>query len=404
MRTNKKLQRETFSNLGSNDPKLLKTTFAPCSFGFDTLMHRKLIFHDQEPVMFSSYEQDWMNKIYSFNRLETGHIFANSEINSVEKNKILAASGWHDFYWFSNGFLALEWYRFFKYATYLEQRWEPKYTFSSYNRILPGRQHRAVIADHLHKNYTKRIILSKHTGTQDDIFINTVSTQSDNYSYDIHENDFIDSFCHVITERLFYESRIHLTEKTFRPIICCRPFILVSSPGALSYLQSYGFKTFSNFWPEDYDNIKDHNERLNAIIDVVDYIGSLRHDQMLSMLNGMKDILLYNRRHFYTNFQDIITVELYKNLETALHAKTSVDSCYQQILDSLTPAEIELLKASKVTNYQDAVGPQVIQYSMKHLVGKRPNENTIRPFVAENIQYYIKFYQGIVHKKLDQWE
>jgi hypothetical protein len=42
-----------------------------------------------------------------------------------------------------------------------------------------------------------------------------------------------------------FDTRIHLTEKTLRPIACGHPFILAAGPGSLKYLQTYGFRTFS---------------------------------------------------------------------------------------------------------------------------------------------------------------
>lgn len=404
--TNKKLQKHIFTELGNNDPRMLIDTF-DIPHVFDRLTYQKLIFHDQEPILFNSFENAWLNKIYFVNRLETNHILSNSEKNSVEKDALLKQSGWHDFYWFSNGFLSLEWYRFYRYACYLENNWTPAKTFSSYNRILKDREHRLIIANHLYNNYKDNIILSCHSDQQhyqhDNLFVNTNNNISTNLSYKIDVIDFIDSFCHIVTERIFYEDRIHLTEKAFRPIVCCRPFILASSPGSLQYLKDYGFKTFNNFWSEDYDNITDHNERLDAILDIIDYLGSLKHSQIIEMLHSMKETLLYNRNHFYNQFEKNITKELHDNLYTALNLKNHTDSYYNKIMQGLTDAEYELVKNSTetCTEFDDHV-PVVYLQAIDHLVDQKPTSNIIRPFVKNNLKYLNGFYNGTVHVNLQQ--
>lgn len=394
---NKKLQQHVFSELGSNDPSKL-FDINDSEDVFDRLTLKKIIYHDQEPIMFNAYKEKWANRIYLTNRLETNHLLGNSEKNSVEKDNLLKASGWHDFYWFSNGFLSLEWYRYYKYATYLENSWTPTKTFSSYNRILPHREHRLAIANHLYTHYPKKIILSRHFGDDapDNLFVNTTLTHSENLSYTIHEQDFIDSFCHIVTERIFFENRIHLTEKIFRPIVCCRPFILVSSPGALSYLKGYGFKTFGDFWSEDYDNIKDHNKRLAACIETIDEIASMSKKRMLEMLNEMKDILLYNRKHFYNNFEKMITVELYDNLTKAMSAKNETITYYEQIINSLTPSEIDFIRNHpKTCDPNDPNMFQVYSYIINNIIGDIPDEDIIRPYIRDKVEYFNGYLLGV---------
>lgn len=392
-----------FKELGGNDPKLLElglTTKDESNNIYKNLLCTQLIFHDQEPILFFEYEKSWMETIYFLNRLKTNHILSNSEKNSISKNMLLEKSGWHDFYWFSNGFLSLEWYRFYRYARYLEQCWQPTKHFSSYNRILPNREHRLVIANHLYNNYPDKIILSRHFNDSDtkNLFVNTTNSRSENLSYTIHEQDFIDSFCHVVTERIFFEDRIHLTEKIFRPIICCRPFILASSPGSLQYLKDYGFKTFNDFWSEDYDNINDHSKRLDSIINIIDYVGSLTHTQIIEMLSSMKEILLYNRNHFYNEFEKNITKELHDNLYTALLQQNNMQPYYSKIIESLTPAEYELVKNSnKICSTTDERAPKIFLQSIESLINQKPNNNIVRQYVKENLEYFYGFYNGIMN-------
>ena len=402
--TNKKLYKCIFKELGDNNPEML-IDILDIEHDFDRLIYQKIIFHDQEPILFTSFDDAWTNKIYFANRLQTNHILSNSEKNSIEKDILLKKSGWHDFYWFSNGFLSLEWYRFYRYACYLENSWEPTKTFSSYNRILKNREHRLIISMHLYNNYKDNIILSCHSDDPNNhnLFINTKNSISTNLSYHIDVRDFVDSFCHIVTERIFYENRIHLTEKVFRPIICCRPFILASSPGSLQYLKDYGFKTFSDFWSEDYDNISDHDKRLRAILDIIDYLGSLNHNQIIRLLNDMKEILLYNRNHFYNQFEKNITKELHENLYTALLQQNNVQPYYNKIMESLTPAEYELVKNSDtICSMSDDQAPEIFIQSIKSLVDQKPTDNIIRPYIKEKLKYFYGFYKAVLYENSQQ--
>jgi hypothetical protein len=413
-----------YDELGGNNPQLLHW---PANIqnthedGYKQLLKSQIIFHDQEPILFNHFKNDWINIIARYNKLQTNHLVSNSEKNSPDKDALLEASGWHDFYWFSNGFLSLEWFRYYRYAGYLENKWAPTKTFSSYNRILHDREHRLIVAGHLLKNFKDKSILSCHASDDfvvnkkfnlyqqecvdacdKNIFLNTQNRISDNFAFAIDTKDFEDSFCHVVTERIFYESRIHLTEKVFRPIICCRPFILVSSKGALQYLKNYGFKTFDKYWSEDYDNIDNHAERLDAVLDIMNYIGSLTNAQMLQLLREMQDILVYNRRHFYNEFQNIITNELWSNLAYALNQDNGITVLYDQIIDNLTPNEYEFIaNYSDISDILDDNSRDVYYYCINHLIKERPNENIIRPYVRLNAKHFVSFYRGANYKKVN---
>jgi hypothetical protein len=45
----------------------------------------------------------------------------------------------------------------------------------------------------------------------------------------------------------------HITEKTWRAILNCHPFILAGQPGMISYLESIGFNCYRTFLTKDYD-------------------------------------------------------------------------------------------------------------------------------------------------------
>jgi len=83
------------------------------------------------------------------------------------------------------------------------------------------------------------------------------------------------------------------TEKTIRPMLLKKPFIVFSSKDFLEYLRQMGFRTFSDFWDEDYDGYE-QGDRLRKIYSVIDYIGSKSIDELEAMYWDMKYTLDYN--------------------------------------------------------------------------------------------------------------
>jgi hypothetical protein len=118
---------------------------------------------------------------------------------------------------------------------------------------------------------------------------------------------------------LFDDDRLHLTEKSLRPIAIGQPFILAATAGSLEYLRSYGFKTFGDVWDESYDAIKDPEQRLCAITDLMAQIANWGPPVQEKKLAEAQAIAKYNQQHFFSQeFFNLVTGELTANLTTAL--------------------------------------------------------------------------------------
>jgi hypothetical protein len=76
------------------------------------------------------------------------------------------------------------------------------------------------------------------------------------------------SLISVVTETNFENNDIFNTEKIFKPMVHRHPFILVGPYKTLKYLKDMGYKTFSDFWDESYDDIEDPFERLLKIVEI----------------------------------------------------------------------------------------------------------------------------------------
>lgn len=102
------------------------------------------------------------------------------------------------------------------------------------------------------------------------------------------------SLISIVTETNFTENEVTLTEKSFKPIKEKHPFMSIGVPGTLKALRSMGFKTFSDFWDESYDDIKHPMERIKHIANIQQEIGNWSAEQILDFRRRVKPILEYN--------------------------------------------------------------------------------------------------------------
>lgn len=70
----------------------------------------------------------------------------------------------------------------------------------------------------------------------------------------------------VITESNFYSQDVFHTEKTWKAVANRHPFIIVGPMHSLKYLKSLGYKTFSDFFDESYDDVENSTVRLLKIV------------------------------------------------------------------------------------------------------------------------------------------
>lgn len=112
------------------------------------------------------------------------------------------------------------------------------------------------------------------------------------------------SFLAIANETRFFHRHGILTEKTTAPMAAFRPFLLIGSPGLLKQLHELGFKTFSDFWEESYDQVEDPGERLEQVFAIVEKLAALKSWQIREMLFAMKPVLNHNFKHLTETFLD----------------------------------------------------------------------------------------------------
>jgi len=333
-----------------------------------------LIMHDQEPLSFDFYNQDYLRehmsrwlqtrKIPGLEQcmnipeladfltsrnlnfvaavgqswvLYDNNIIVHSEMNSVEVDKY-EQSGLYGVYWWSHAMIARDWYRYAAIDPQLQNL--PKtYTidFNIYNRAWLGtREYRLLFADliiennlvassnikfnpwdadghYLNHQFKNPQFRPKHDLTQLPINEYTATASADYAS-----KDYQTAWFDVVLETLFDDTRQHLTEKILRPIACGKPFILVGTAGCLKYLHSYGFKTFASIIDESYDSIVDPVERMHAIMQCMCEIQSWSNDRKHLAQIEIEKITAHNRARFFSQqFADQVLQELLDNFDTA---------------------------------------------------------------------------------------
>lgn len=105
------------------------------------------------------------------------------------------------------------------------------------------------------------------------------------------------SFLKLVTESRFCSPMPYFSEKTLKPMAVFRPFILLAPPNTLLLMKKLGFKTFDRWWDESYDEITDHNSRLETVYHLVCNILEKDNAELSQILEEMTDVLIYNKAH-----------------------------------------------------------------------------------------------------------
>lgn len=107
------------------------------------------------------------------------------------------------------------------------------------------------------------------------------------------------SYFSVVSETTFYyedtfQNSRFLTEKIFKAILMNHPFIMVSIPKSLEVLKELGYKTFSPWIDESYDQEMNDLNRMLMIVDEIKRLSNLPDAELETFLIETKKICSYN--------------------------------------------------------------------------------------------------------------
>jgi hypothetical protein len=309
--------------------------------------HHHVLFHfDQEPLWNNDFGFHYDCKSDE-NSSKTLRILANSEISDTKKN-ICRERQMLDWYFFFHGFAALDWFRD---GQYFNDDPGFKKTFCSLNHLVSEKKSYRMslvarlvslglhefgdISFHAYKQDCINECRSEHsllTDREKTMIANmlesvtlplTLHTEPVDGNFSAHYGHgehvlWQKSLWHVVNETVFYDEKLHLTEKIFKPIVARRPFILVAAPGNLRYLRRYGFKTFGPWIDESYDEIVDPSLRLDMIALQIKRLCKMSRSQLNDMYQDMQSVLEHNKQHFFGEFKQIIVNELVDNFDACV--------------------------------------------------------------------------------------
>ena len=132
-----------------------------------------------------------------------------------------------------------------------------------------------------------------------EIYGNSNAQYDDSYYINrIVDQVYKDTWVTVVSEPIFADSdnALFISEKTFKPIACMHPFIILGGKGSLQAMRDMGYRTFDGFINEAYDNLSTF-ERIDAIITELKRIDAI--EDKLSWFESMREILEHNYKIFH---------------------------------------------------------------------------------------------------------
>lgn len=313
------------------------------NYGHDVTESNFIYYHDQEPVytdvhdlLFSEVQR--RNRDLNHGLGPTHAAFVVSERDSDSVTQVCSQYQWHPYYYFFHGWAALDWFRGYD-RTFLSvpmlER-QPSKIFFMPNRIIGGhRNHRVLLMYHLIKHnlfngwysfprvcpdsgqdiseiirsFSARYPDINDTFRKIDLPLNFPQEKDHPmHSCWLSRFDLIaDAEIYVVTETVAQGRRLHLTEKTFKPICQQMPFILVGTAGSLRYLREYGFQTFSDFWDESYDQEIDDYVRIERVASLMQNLHDMPEQERQDLIRSTHKIVEHNYHHFYSgDFEKIL--------------------------------------------------------------------------------------------------
>jgi hypothetical protein len=220
----------------------------------------------------------------------------------------------------------------------VDQR-SPTHHFSCYNRLFAeNRPHRLqLLADLYDNDLLEKTAISfpSHdpltdqsysdvTGRNDiqkilPLTIDDVQHSNNSHSIDIETAN--TCAVQLVTETVHDINENYLSEKIYKPMVLRQPFIVFGPPHSLQTLHNMGYKTFSTFWPEGYDDIIEHDTRYNAAFNIVKRLGKMHINEIEDVLHDlrMQSVLEHNHQWFFMQHTlDKVICGLFRDIELVI--------------------------------------------------------------------------------------
>jgi hypothetical protein len=218
------------------------------------------------------------------------------------------------------------WQEFPKYTQDQVELTDIKYTYLCYNR--KPKPHRIRLVDQIFENQLETfgvITLGADdvdydiTEGMESLRVLTIDDDPQDYTkngkYNLHSNfggvpyDLLSlgrldiwqqHFLNIVSETEFREwDNTFVTEKTWKPIIGLRPFLINGQPKVYSWLRDRGFRTFTHYFDRaDIEN-QIGNGVQDSLIEVIKFLSTMSNNKLLEMYADMLPALIHNRNRFF---------------------------------------------------------------------------------------------------------
>lgn len=165
------------------------------------------------------------------------------------------------------------------------------------------------LKDYEHEEFVKylKIDINNFNSFQlnDDVMYGIKLDKADEFLYTINPAWYYDSKVNLIVESNPFNRPLHLTEKTFKPILLKVPFVIFASKGHLDKLKEFGFDVFESvigkYDSTNEDSVIDAGIRLSKIYDSQSVIKICEHNEFtLRNFDTHKQII---EKYFISKFE-----------------------------------------------------------------------------------------------------
>ena len=144
-------------------------------------------------------------------------------------------------------------------------------------------------------------------------------------------------------------SSIFISEKTFKCLAVKHPFIIFGRPGLLKGLHNLGFKTFSPFFDESYDDIIDDDVRFDTLFNEITRLINLSDDEWLNILKNIEPIIEHNHRLFFSKTRYGVSTNIEKLFEEYVPKPKKILKTLEEAL--IKSDAIELMPVTDVKDW-----------------------------------------------------
>lgn len=110
----------------------------------------------------------------------------------------------------------------------------------------------------------------------------------------VNPQAYMDTCFSLVTETIFDYPYTFRTEKIWKPMIMCHPFVVAANAGYYRDLKNAGFQTFGHLIDESFDNLDNAQDRADAVVAAVK---DICYNGASSFLTAAREVCKYNYHH-----------------------------------------------------------------------------------------------------------